>query len=385
MKLYLTILVFGLLNSVHGYKTRALRLRNRLESGAINDDKGPDAYLKFSKSENEKINIAVGNVEHVFENFKEGMLKKKGDLRDLGGYHLDTVELTTLPVMALHDVAGVHIDAEVPDAYQALKPEDADFTAFTNGMTEKLLPIFTEWLKEDSPHKRGEGEGPDAVIVFTTAENASRDKKKMRVAIKNAEEVLPNFYQNLMSRHGDLGGVGSWTFQYVKRIKINERPQDQAEVITDAKTIPPEFKILEKPDGPSPLVKPFIEDLAPKLTMVLQEMQRHSAYKSMYIFLNTLGEKKGVEVPTAEKNEHVIHVYHFPEEAMDTHKKLFAQLISQIIYHDNNSNPAFKSSVGALNYMPKHCLTGVDLDALEDFDTEKAKKKKKKKKYSALI
>eukprot|EP01066_Platyproteum_vivax_P018008 Platyproteum_vivax@DN7475_c1_g2_i7.p1 len=63
MKLYLSILVFGLLNCVHSLKDRALRVRNRLESGAEMRAFGSDSVvITYRKAMGDNIRIEIQKV-----------------------------------------------------------------------------------------------------------------------------------------------------------------------------------------------------------------------------------------------------------------------------------------------------------------------------------
>eukprot|EP01066_Platyproteum_vivax_P018007 Platyproteum_vivax@DN7475_c1_g2_i6.p1 len=97
MKLYLTILVFGLLNCVHSLENRALRVRNRLESAKMraHDPSGADNLLITYKKEGEKdLRIVVGNVSEKFGSaqYQAGELTAVKDQLSADGYRFISAE-----------------------------------------------------------------------------------------------------------------------------------------------------------------------------------------------------------------------------------------------------------------------------------------------------
>eukprot|EP01066_Platyproteum_vivax_P018003 Platyproteum_vivax@DN7475_c1_g2_i1.p1 len=168
MKLYLSILVFGLLNCVHSLKDRALRVRNRLESGAEMRAYGPDSVvITYHKAEGDSIRIEIQKVTESKKfdstyNLVDKLIASSSKL-SADGYHLisakpqgDKDENSGKVDMSLKadliTISYVHKDDDKPRT-QARK--DA-----LGNLHKKLITVFDDFENGDKPR----GPGKETVI-----------------------------------------------------------------------------------------------------------------------------------------------------------------------------------------------------------------------------
>eukprot|EP01066_Platyproteum_vivax_P018002 Platyproteum_vivax@DN7475_c1_g1_i2.p1 len=172
MKLYLTILVFGLLNCVHSLKKRALRVRNHIESGAemrrknsmtssqgsdkdmddfkqeeaefqdsiqkFKESTGKDAVFLFTESTNkDPIRLGVEDFITAFtaEQFAARIVCEK-DYFKTAGYELKTIERTDLNLLR---------EGEIPHGFDGIFDKKRDFHWKSGIKTQSKADLLTKF------------------------------------------------------------------------------------------------------------------------------------------------------------------------------------------------------------------------------------------------
>eukprot|EP01066_Platyproteum_vivax_P018004 Platyproteum_vivax@DN7475_c1_g2_i2.p1 len=167
MKLYLTILVFGLLNCVHSLENRALRVRNRLESGA--NERDPDdevliTYKNEAMDDYTHLHIVIGHVSEKFDSVLDlaDKLTFAKDKLSADGYRFISAE----PQGDTEKSVGMdmHFDTKAmthPAYYYAKKGEEKGEEienarrVTLEKLHQKLIAVFDDFEKGDEPQGPG--------------------------------------------------------------------------------------------------------------------------------------------------------------------------------------------------------------------------------------